>query len=385
MSRIAAVYAETSPRGLRSPYAIRAMHVDVFAMLVAALLAGPLQSWVAAQTQSNPGTWEASQSAAIPPAQAESGAFTFHVTTREVALEVIALDQHGGPVTDLGSTELRVSYSARDDDARGHHNETAAITSLQVVDPNAPPRADTDGEAGFQITASCLERSTLHYQVTFRPGPGGWTSGFHKVSLTTRRPGVRLFYRHRYFVGETVAPPKPPVTGPDSIRKLLMKDACYYPDTPLSLSLRAHLIDSGRSGVLRYQVAVDASSLSYLTLDASAGAHQLVSIDRRVQIDYGICEFNPAGRPIGFVEASLDQVLTSVDYARALAHGFHSIRSSSKCPIASTKSRSAPAISLAANNRGRPIPRLAAGQANRPQRGERPVIRPLQAVGDAAD
>jgi len=258
--------------------------------------------------------------------QADSGAFTFHVTTREVVVDLIALNEHG-PIPGLTSAELQVYYSADDQPRKHHHGhapppQIAPITSLRIVDPNAPISLAVETHAGFQITASCLERSTLHYQLAFRPGPDGWTAGFHEVSVSTTRPGVRLVYRHRYFVGETVARPKPPVTGSISIEKLLTKDACNYPDTPLSISLRARLIDTGRSDVLRYQVALDAESLSYLTLDADIGAHQPVGVDRRVQIDYGICTFNAAGRPIRFFQSSLDQTLTSVDYARALARGF---------------------------------------------------------------
>jgi hypothetical protein len=123
-------------------------------------------------------------------------------------------------------------------------------------------------------------------------------------------------------VGKTVAPREPPVTRPDAIEKLLMKDACYYPDAPLSISLRARLIDAGHSDVLHYQIAVDAESLSYLTLDADTDARQSAGGDRRVQIDYGVCTFNTSGRPIRFFQAPLDQILTSADYARALDRGF---------------------------------------------------------------
>ena len=135
MSRIVAVYAETSRGGLRPSCTVRAMHVNVSAMLVTALLAGLLQSSVAAQTQSNPGTSEAPQSAASRSAQADSGAFTLHVTTREVALEMIALDQHGGPVTDLSSTELRLSYSARGDDARGITTKPRPLLACRLSIP----------------------------------------------------------------------------------------------------------------------------------------------------------------------------------------------------------------------------------------------------------
>jgi hypothetical protein len=296
-------------------------------MRVAAFLAVLLLPSVPGHVQSNPGASQTPRSVAIQSRQADSGVFTFHVTTREVVLDMVALDQHGGPVVGLTAPELEVYYSADELTQKHHHGhapqpQIAAITSLRVVDPNAPLSSTADSQSGFRITASCLERSTLHYQLTFRPGSDGWTAGFHRVSLSTTRPGVRLFYRHRYFVGETVAPPKPPVTDSGSIQKLLAKDACNYPEAPLSISLRARLIDTGRSDVLRYQVAVEAGSLSYLTLEADTGARQTVGVDRRVQIDYGVCTFNAAGRPIRFFQASLDQILTSAEYARALALGF---------------------------------------------------------------
>jgi hypothetical protein len=297
-------------------------------MQAGAFLAVLLLASAPAPAQSNPSDSQTPESATIQPTQAESGVFTFHVTAREVLLDLVVLNEHSGPVHDLTATELQVFYSGDGDQARRHRQgpvtqpQIAPITSLRIVDPDAPLSSAADTHAGFQITSSCLERSTLHYQLTFRPGPDGWTSGFHHVAITTTRGGVRLLYRRRYFVGETVAPPKPPVTGSHSIEKLLMNDSCNYPDTPLSISLRARRIDTGRSDVLHYQVAVDAASLSYLTFDAGAEARQPVSPYRRVQIDYGVCTFNAAGRPIGFFQVPLDQVLTPSDYARGLARGF---------------------------------------------------------------
>jgi len=61
-----------------------------------------------------------------------------------------------------------------------------------------------------------------------------FNAGTPRKRMATRR-GVRLVYPHRYFVGEAVATPKPPVTGADSIKKLLMKDGCYYPEAALHL------------------------------------------------------------------------------------------------------------------------------------------------------
>jgi hypothetical protein len=295
-------------------------------MHIAGLLAVLLLQAASAQGQSNPNA--ATHSAQMEPTQAHAGVLTFRVTTREVILDVIALDPQGGPVHGLAPADLKVTYSAERDSARRQRHQQAAaaaiapITGLHLADPNTPQLSAAGTRAGFQITASCLERSTLHYQLAFRPGSDGWTSGFHQVAVTTTRADVRLFYRHGYFVGMTIAPAKPPMTRPADIEKALTQDACYYPATPLSISLRARLVDTGQADVLRYQVAVDAASLAYVTLDANTGVHEPLSIDRRVQIDYGVCTFNAAGRPLGFFMASVDQVLASVDYARVLAHGF---------------------------------------------------------------
>lgn len=293
-------------------------------MHVLALSAVLLTPFAFVHAQLNPGVSPSlpPPSAATQPSQAESGVLTFRVTSREVVLDVIALDRHGTPVSDLTQADLRVSYAEEHHRGSTMPQEIAPITSLRIVDPTAPLPSSDSRTAGFQITASCLDRSTVHYQLAFRPEPRGWTSGYHRVSVSTFRRGVRLFYRHRYFVGQTIAPPKPPITESNSIEKVLAKDACYYPDTPLSISMKARLIESDGGELQRYQITVDASSLSYLSLAADTAARQPLSVSRRVQIDYGACSFNAAGRPIGFFWASVDQVLTSADYARALAHGF---------------------------------------------------------------
>ncbi len=69
-------------------------------------------------------------------------------------------------------------------------------------------------------------------------------------------------------------------------------------------------------------VAVDAGSLSFLTLTAGTAERATVGVDRRAELDYGVCSFDAAGRPVQFFDAPVDQVLTSADYARALEHGF---------------------------------------------------------------
>lgn len=266
---------------------------------------------------------------AIQASQLDSSSTIFRITAREVLVDVIALQGRDQPVLDLTPADLQVSQVSVPldiDSTDKHHRSTdtapverETITSLHIVDPNAPQPSADDVGSGFQITTSCLERSTQHYRLAFRPGPDGWRSGYHTVVINTTRHGVKLFYRHQYYVGLTEPPAKPLVTQSETVDKLLLQAACYYPEMPPSISLRARLIDTGRTNVLSYSVAIDADSLSFVTL---GGNGPDAGIDHHVALDYGVCNFDSQGLPINFFHAPLERVLSPAEYARALDRGF---------------------------------------------------------------
>jgi hypothetical protein len=72
--------------------------------------------------------------------------------------------------------------------------------------------------------------------------------------------------------------------------------------------VEAHDVD-----VHRYFVTVDVDSLDYLTMEGE---------NRRVQLDYGVCTFDQAGRGLYYMHAGIDRLLSSSEYAQAAAHGF---------------------------------------------------------------
>jgi hypothetical protein len=271
------------------------------------------------------------QSAQDHDAQDESTFPTVRVTTREVLVDLIALDHRNQSVLNLKPGELQVSVSPETDATQKRKKQkrhslatatTAAITHLSIVDPNNPLSSPEDPRSGFRLLASCLERSTVHYLVAFHPGPDSWTSGHHRIVITTDHPGIKLFYRHGYYVGLSAPDPGTQDLKKEKVDELLRQSACYYPVTPLSITLQAHLIDAGRSDVVRYQVSVDASSLSFLTLNSDSANRGTAGIDRRIELDYATCNFNQSGDPVSYFHAPLEQVLTSADYARAMDRGF---------------------------------------------------------------
>ncbi len=240
----------------------------------------------------------------------EGEGFTLSLTTREVIVDVLALDKRNHPVLDLGRDDFEVF------EAIGKSQRTArAITMLRIYDPDAPGAASTVSGSGFlrAQAVSCLERMTQHYQLAYRPSTHGWTSGFHDVLMRTRRKGVKLFYQHRYYVRQKDAPPAMRKASEQLLDRELWDDACDHSAVPPSISLKAVPVVTGRADVLHYSVNIDPDSLAFISLSDSG---------RRIQLDYGACNFDIAGRPLNYFKATSDQVLTSVEYARTLKHGF---------------------------------------------------------------
>ncbi|MGA8089918.1 MAG: PA14 domain-containing protein [Terracidiphilus sp.] len=303
------------------------MRKYLFALAAIALCVPKPLSIAAPRTQRTP----AAENAENPQSPNEPEFTTLRVTTREVLVDLIALDRRNQPVLDLKPAELQVSEAAEFETTKKRKHRafrsiasqsSEPISSFSIVDPTKSPSSKNDAETGVRIATSCLERSTVHYLLAFHPGPDGWTSGHHRIAISSSRPRIKLFYRHEYYVGLAVPPPDAPVLKKETIDQILRQSACYYPVTPLSFTLQASLVNTGRTDVFRYLVTLDASSLSFLTLHSDPEDRGFTGIDRRVDLDYGICNFDDTGHPISYYHAPLEKILTSADYARTLDRGF---------------------------------------------------------------
>ena len=237
--------------------------------------------------------------------------YVFRATTREVVVDVIAVDAHDRPVLDLVPSDLHVF-----EEISHSHRIAEDISSLRVIGPISTNVAKDAPQAGFRIAGngSCLERASVHYELAYHPGTQGWTSGYHQILIKTDRRGVSLFFRHRYYVGETSPGKASSHKDQGQLEKELVQSACVHPTAPLSVSLRATLIATGNTDVLRYSINIESESLAFVSFSDNG---------RQLQLDYGACNFDSAGKPLNYMEASTDQVLTSVEYARVLTHGFH--------------------------------------------------------------
>jgi hypothetical protein len=89
--------------------------------------------------------------------QNDSPLSTLRVTTREVLVDLIALDRHNQPILDLKPTELQVSESVEVEPKKKRKKKAqlpdapASIASLSIVDPNRSPSSADDAQSGFRI------------------------------------------------------------------------------------------------------------------------------------------------------------------------------------------------------------------------------------------
>jgi hypothetical protein len=250
---------------------------------------------------------EAQQS---PPPSFDDSAYTLHVTVREVVVDLVAVDSRNHALRDLTPADLSVSEKLE------HSGKLPGrITRLRLVEPSQDLAAPGAVQSGFRIgvASTCQERASLHYELSYQPSADGWASGFHQVQIAAANRGVRLFYRHRYYVGETSPPPRLEKKTPAQWGEELRQAACAHPTEPFSISLRAALIASGRSDVLRYSVSLEPDSLQFVSLEENG---------RKAELDYAACNFNAAGQPLSYFQVSIAPVMSPVDFARAQAHGF---------------------------------------------------------------
>jgi hypothetical protein len=285
-----------------------AMQYRKFAVLGALAALSAVSGYFSVAQQAN-----SPASATSPGAQADRtvqpslAPFRLTSTTREVVVEVVARDQHNRPVSDLAEGEFQIFEVGK-----RSKKSPQTILALHVVDPAAAKNLPGTPSAGFHVTAGggCAIATTFHYEIVF---PASSDSGYHEILVSTTRPHVTLSFRHRYYVGETVAPNTPrPRTNTSAVDAALRQAACFDSTTPSSITLLAHLVQTASTDTARYSLLIQADSLGFIAVSDQT---------RRVQLDYGVCTFDSSGLALKYLHTTVERVLSAEEYERAQEHG----------------------------------------------------------------
>lgn len=246
---------------------------------------------------------------------AQSEPYVLHITAHEVVLDVIATDSHGRPVRDLAANELMI-YEL----PKGSKKFLRNISGFRMVDPSSEKDvlSDATPSSGFHVTVGggCAIATTFHYQLAFQPSSTGFTNGYHEVLVTTTRLHVNISFHRRYYVGEAALPSKRLVHENATSEADLEQAACVHALIPPSIALRANLVQTLPTEPLRYVLIVQPDSLGFASLTDEA---------RRVHLDYAVCAFDQAGKPISYQHSSAERILSPEEYDRIRSTGYSNL------------------------------------------------------------
>jgi hypothetical protein len=243
---------------------------------------------------------------AAPSGQENESATVLHIESREAVLDVVARDRHNLPIADLAAGEFQVYEVPR-------HGRPIPrrVLYIRTIDP-ARQDPDDDATGGFHVTsgAVCALDAAIHYRIAI---PASSEPGSHTVLVKTTRPNVRLTFRRQYYVGfsrenATVKDLKKLVT-PEALEEA----ACYHPLTQPTIALTAKVLQAPGGKTTRYAIVIKPESLSDIGISGAVP---------RVQLDFGMCVFDPDGEVAHYLHSTVDHQLNAADIARLPEYGF---------------------------------------------------------------
>ncbi len=233
------------------------------------------------------------------------------VTTREVVVDVVATDRHEQTIPDLEPGDFAVFEV--DGNGKGGAQR---ITSVRYLPPLSQP-AENRSAVGLHVRlgSGCAERTTSHYEVTYRVTADQIRAGLHHISIRSRRPGVQLAFGAHYYVAGTERIEDPNKEDPKANEARLVQAACFHSTAPLSLPLDVHRIETQFQDQLRYELTLPATALALASL---------ASGNRAVQLEYAACSLDQNALPMHFMRSTEARTLSMGEYAQATIHGFSS-------------------------------------------------------------
>ncbi len=160
-----------------------------------------------------------------------------------------------------------------------------------------------------------VDDASSYYELAYYPDGGDFRGEFHRITVKTTQPGVRLSYREGYFAlpvgnGNAGADDKAAAGQPGSDPGL-RRAACEDPLTSTAILLMAKPIPPDEAGAAKYFLAIDAHMLSFIPQPAGG---------RELGISVAACTFDKTGQPLQYVQKNSQAKLNQEQFAAA-AHG----------------------------------------------------------------
>jgi VWFA-related protein len=152
-----------------------------------------------------------------------------------------------------------------------------------------------------------IDDSSFFYELAYYPSSGAWEGEFHKVIIKSKQPGVHFEYREGYFAHR----PEEKV-DPKQSEKQFEQAACQDVLTSTSVLMVTRVFPEPDK--VRYFVALEPGTITFAP-EADGTQH--------VRLKVGLCSFDKSGKPLRFLQDTIDERLSDQQFADVQAqHGF---------------------------------------------------------------
>ena len=291
------------------------------------------------------------QIALVPPLQpsnqseAEALSFTFKAVTSIVIVELVARDQEDNPVRDLTSGDLHISENIDDSVAIPEK-----IASFEPVTEAVRQRSTRESGIVLGWLHPSFCRLAGAYELSYYLSPESRKDGLHRISVSSSRPGMRLFFRPAYKIeadkpvaasAEELADQK---TNPQlQKQRPLQAEREQHPELELRRIACYDALDVTKFGVnvqkvksilvddpAKSKTTGNANQKSALRLDTyefivPGSYFASLSADERnrpTQLDFSLCMFDLLGHPLRYFDGTVEAGTTSTQDESLSVQGF---------------------------------------------------------------
>src|SRR3974390_3474301 len=139
--------------------------------------------------------------------------------------------------------------------------------------------------------ADCVKKAvddgSTYYELAYYPDAASWTGEFHRVTVKTTRPGMRLSFREGYYA-RPEGGSEPGQYDNKKVQTKLQEAACHDLLTSTSLLVMAESVPPDVAGQVKYFIAIDPSRLNFAP---TGNGHRLSLI-------VAACAFDKSGTPV---------------------------------------------------------------------------------------
>ena len=291
------------------------------------------------------------KTAPVPPQQpsnrseTDAPSFMVKAVTNIVVVDLVARDKEDNPVRDLAASDLQVSEKIG-----GSSTIPERIASFEPVTEAVRQRSTRASGIALGWLHPSFCPLTGAYELSYYLSPESRKDGLHRISVSSSRPGVRLFFRSAYKIeadkpvaasAEGLADQK---TNPQlQKQRRLQAERKQHPELELSRVACYDALDVTKFGVNVQKVEailVDDPATSKTTGKANEGSpirldtfefivpssyFASLSADERnrpTQLDFSLCMFDLLGHPLRYFDGTVEAGTTSTRDESLSVQGF---------------------------------------------------------------